>query len=64
MELKKAYKCANCGYGKMIHEIIDCEIGDASCDKVIIPAIEVDIYDTCGKKFFGYEAALKLEIVK
>jgi len=37
---------------------------DASDERVIIPAIEVDICDTCGEKFFGYEAALKLEQVK
>jgi len=64
MELKKTYKCPFCGNGKMITKIIDYEIVDASGDKDTIPAIEVDICDTCGEKFFGYEAALKLEQVK
>lgn len=64
MEKKKAYKCPFCGQGKMITKIMDYEIIDASGDKVILPDIEVDICDTCGEKFFGYEAALKLEQAK
>ena len=64
MEQKKTYKCPFCGQGKMITKIIDYEIVDEAGEKVIIPGIEVDICDTCGEKFFGYEAALKLEEVK
>lgn len=64
MEQKTTYKCPFCGQGKMITTIMDYEIVDASGDKVTIPEIEVDICDTCGEKFFGYEAALKLEEVK
>jgi len=64
MKPEQSYKCPFCGHGKMITKIIDYEIADASGDKVIIPDIEVDICDTCGEKFFGYEAALKLEQAK
>jgi len=64
MKQQKTYKCPFCGRGKMITRIIDYEIDDVSGGKVIIPDIEVDICDTCGKKFFGYEAALKLEKFK
>jgi YgiT-type zinc finger domain-containing protein len=64
MEQKKTYKCPFCGHGKMITKIMDYEIIDASGEKVIIPDIEVDICDTCSEKFFGYDAALKLEEVK
>lgn len=64
MEQKKTYKCPFCGHGKMVAKIIDYEIVAASGSKVAIPDIEVDICDTCGEKFFGYEAALKLEQVK
>ena len=64
MEQKKAYKCPFCGHGKMINRIMDYEIVNASGDKIILPDIEVDICDTCDEKFFGYEAALKLEEVK
>jgi len=48
----------------MITKAIDYEIIDALNNKVIIPGIEVDICDTCGEKFFGYEAAVKLEEIK
>ncbi len=48
----------------MITRTIDHEIVDASGSTVIIPNIEVDICNNCGEKFFGYEAALKLEQVK
>jgi len=64
MEKTKTYKCPFCGHGKMRTRIIDYEIVDTSGEKVVIPDVEVDICDTCGEKFFGYEAALKLEEVK
>jgi len=64
MGANKTYKCPFCGLGKMITRIMDYEILDASNSKVIVSEIEVDICDTCGEKFFGYEAALKLEEAK
>lgn len=48
----------------MITKIMDYEIIDTSGDKVNLPDIEVDICDTCGEKFFRYEATLKLEPAK
>lgn len=64
MEKTKGYKCPFCGQGKMVKKTIDYEIGGVSDEKIVIPNIEVDICDTCGEKYFGYETAVKLEEIK
>ena len=64
MENIKIYNCPFCGQGKMKTKNIDYVITDASGKKSIIPNIDVDICDICEEKFFGYQAALKLEEIK
>lgn len=64
MKNKETYKCPFCGQGNMVTKTIDYEIVDSLNRKTVIPNIEVDICDTCGEKFFGYEAAVRLEEIK
>jgi YgiT-type zinc finger domain-containing protein len=64
MKNKKTYKCPFCGQGSMVTKIMDYEIVDTLNSKTVIPGIEVDICDACGEKFFGYEAAVRLEEIK
>jgi len=64
MKNKKTYKCPFCGQGRMVTKTMDYEIADTLNSKTVIPNLEVDICDACGEKFFGYEAALRLEEIK
>lgn len=64
MKNKKTYKCPFCGQGNMVTKTMDYQIVNTLNKKTVIPGIEVDICDACGEKFFGYEAAVKLEEVK
>ena len=64
MEKNEIYKCPFCGAGNMITKTMDYEFNDSLNNKVVIPDVEIDICDTCGEKFFGYEAAKTLEAVK
>ena len=64
MEKKETYKCPYCDNGNMVAKIMDYKFTDSINNEVMIPEIEIDICDTCGEKFFGYEAAKKLEAVK
>jgi YgiT-type zinc finger domain-containing protein len=61
---KETYKCPFCGQGRMVTKIMDYEIFDALNRKTVIPNIQLDICDVCGEKFFGYEAAVRLEEIK
>ena len=61
---KKTYKCPFCGQGHMVKKTMDYEIVDTLNRKTVIPNIEVDTCDACGERFFGYEAAVKLEEIK
>jgi YgiT-type zinc finger domain-containing protein len=60
----KTYKCPFCGQGTMVTRVMDYEIVDTLNRKTVIPNIEVDICNACGEKFFGYEAAARLEEIK
>ena len=61
---KETYKCPFCGQGSMVTKTMDYEIVDTLNRKTVIPNIEVDTCDVCGEKFFGYEAAVRLEEIK
>ena len=64
MKNKKTYKCPFCGQGSMVTKTMNYEIANTLNKKTVIPNIEVDICDTCGEKFFGYDAAVKMEEIK
>jgi YgiT-type zinc finger domain-containing protein len=64
MKNKETYKCPFCGQGSMVTTTMDYEIVDTLNRKTVIPNIEVDTCDACGEKFFGYEAAVRLEEIK
>lgn len=64
MKNKETYKCPFCGQGSMVTKTMDYEITDTLNRKTVIPNINVDICDACGEKFFGYEAAVRLEAIK
>jgi YgiT-type zinc finger domain-containing protein len=64
MKKKETYKCPFCGQGNMVTRTMDYEIVDTLNRKTVIPNIEVDTCDACGEKFFGYEAAARLDEIK